>query len=576
VRKLLALLAIGTISSSCYATVARTARPHLTSEPNSTNTAATKGDDIRVKAGYEAMRALKPDQAINHLIAPYIEAMRDPTPAGQARAARYLTLIALAFRYDDNILTYLSLAKTAHSLASDDKAITGFYLEALLRASELEQATQLVTEMEPYANSNSVLARAFGFYYRAIGEHEKADEYLRTASMLDPTSPVPVIYLAKSEPDKKKAAALYAKAATKYEDKSYEKEYCLWLEEKLLKGTGTADMTHLLNAERILPDDPNSKSGLAFAYLARGKTDQAEAKLMEAAQTRRFSLRALAQLSTYCAYNKKPKMAVTAADRAVQMAPYLSENYLARGYVHNALGNTKAAEADFKQAITISPHFNFAYEALRGLPEYQHGPKADKLAEDWLRNCPDKVHPMIVHADRLRKKELWKEAGQVYERALALTEKQRHAPEKKAMFLNRSMAGAGTCRYKLNDVAGAIKFAKRFNQEHPRQAGELIPVRLAKIDFSKIHEGSKQELAADHALLADMLYECHQLEDCIQEYNHAVAIHDDPEWHRGLLKAYLDKRDFSKAFNEDIVVSHNTVTKDLPGAMDKMRKHFKF
>lgn len=522
--------------------------------------------------GFDHLSNYQPAAAIADITPAFVAAARKPNDAREA--AQYLTLIGHGFGLDGNVRAYRQCARMALLLAPDDPITIGFNIQADLRALDLEAAAPLVAANAALAEKNSYVARQFSEYYRFRGEADKVEHYLNVALRLNPDDPQAYAlygrHVAHTPEDTSKYFRLAAEHCT---PGSFRREMFLWGAERSEK-KDKASTEHVDNAAKLLPDEPSWKFSKAFWLMGHGKQKEAIDLFISASNApTRLSLRALSQCATYCAYNKMPKTAMKAANRVVEAAPDLPESYLCRGHIVRQLGDLTAAERDYRKALEINPHYSMAYEALRDFPEYKNGKQAEWLAKEWAANCPEKADALLAAADRARLVDKdYARAIELYDRAeqrLTLAKK----PTDKTVFTHcRVFAGKGTAAYLLGNFEIATACARAFNDRRPEPAAALIRVRPAKIDFAKIARGSQTELAAQHGALADMLYEGGNLDDCIEEYKKAIAQADNPEWHRGLLKAYMDKGDYRSATSEDLVVSNNTVTRDLPGAIERLRK----
>lgn len=530
-------------------------------------------DDERVQRGFQSLERLQCDRAILQVTPPFINAMRLGTPQSRADAARYLTLIGSAFNYDNNVQSYLSSARMALLLDPASPHVIAFAIEAFTRASKFDEAQSLVERYKPLGEKNAYMARSISGYLRAIGEQTEGDKFLNLATTLNPDDPYPYIARARNTSSTEEARINYLAAAQRCQAGSYHREFWLWCADREEKGTNKK-LEHLVNASKILPDDPSWKAQMAFVKVSQGKADEAVENFLAAAQSPRLSLKALGQLGALCAYSQRPQLARQAADRLVALAPQLPESYLARAHVENASGDAAGAERDFRKAIAISPSFSMAYDSLRWLPEYSQGKQTGWLAKEWVSHCPSKVDAWLFAAEYDRAQNKWSEARAKYKQAEERLRVSTKPLSKLRIAWCRAYAGAGTCAYRLKDYEEAARCARGFNARKPVQTADFIRVRPSEIDFSKLIPGSKPAQAAEHVAIADMLYENGQLDDCINEYKQAIALDDKPDWHRGLLKAYMDKHDYSAAMGEDIVVSNDTVTRDLPAALDKMSKQF--
>jgi tetratricopeptide (TPR) repeat protein len=227
------------------------------------------GDDNRVKQGFERLLNCQPAPAIADLTGPFIEAMKQGTPDGRARAARYLTLIGHGFGIDGNIPSYLACANMARSLDSENPTIIAFQMQALLRASRRDEVRDLVRQYEKTGERNSYLARTIGDYYRLLGDADTADAWLKKAMALNPSDPNPyAIYGRNSATDPKEQCAYLRQAADRTEPGSYRKEMYLWSADRMLM-QGAAKTEHLEKAAALLPNEPGWRMSKAFFVLIK-------------------------------------------------------------------------------------------------------------------------------------------------------------------------------------------------------------------------------------------------------------------------------------------------------------------
>lgn len=487
-------------------------------------------------------------------------------------------LVGCAFMHDGNFRSYRQCANLARILAPADPSVIAFNIEALVRYSRTPEALALVTQYEPLAKQHAYLSKAISNYYRATGQSAEANKYLQQAIKLDPARPAPYTVLARSTSDQTEAAEAFKKAASLSPPGSYHREYWLWSAEVADAKAKNRDLNseHLDRAAKLKPDEPSWMSAAAFLRLRQQKPEETLELFTKAAQTPRFSLKAVEQFAVYCAFLPGQELNPTAekaADIIVQKNPDLPDAYMCHAHVKNAIAKYSEGEKDFLSAIKLAPHSSQPYDCLKDYPFYHGGKKNEWLAKEWIRNCPDVPDAWLFAGKTDIESQRWSDALEKYTQAEPRLHRTGRTPEKNPMTYVRYFSGMATANYKLGNYSEAVRFAKQFNAYRPR-AEEFIRIRLDKIDFAKLGKGSKAEMAAEHAAVADALYERGQTDDCIHEYRKAIALSDNPAWHHGLLKAYMDKGDYAGAAGEDIVVAQDTVTKDIPSALDKFRKTF--
>lgn len=524
-----------------------------------------------VPRGFAALQRMEPRAALGELTPAFVAAMRT---GDRRRAANVLMLIGHAFGLDANYSSYLDCAKLARALDPNSPTAVAFELQALLRLSRNAEAAVLAKQYESQAPQSSYLARSLSDCYRACGSAATAIKYLELAQKLNPNDPVIYAVHARQVSTTPEDSAHYFElAASHSEPGSYRQQANLFNAERArLKDKASSEW--LDASSRDYPNEPNWMANKALWLVGKARIEEAAALYERAVNSRsRISMRAWMQFSTFCAFNKRPNSALALAAHAIEIAPELPDAYLAKGHALRTLGMNSEADAAYKLALSLNPHFSAAYEALRDSPAYRAGDKYDWLVRKWVANCPEKTDAWLLFAESLRARKDWREALRAYSEAHEhFTKVMPKASEKNTLTWCRILAGQGTCSYKLHDIANATVAARSFNGKRPPMNDALIRVRPSNIDFASLNANSAQLDSAEHAALADMLYECGELSDCVTEYKRAIALWNNPEWHRGLLKAYMDKHDYAHAAEEDVVVANQTVMKDLPAMVDKAKK----
>jgi tetratricopeptide (TPR) repeat protein len=140
--------------------------------------------------------------------------------------------------------------------------------------------------------------------------------------------------------------------------------------------------------------------------------------------------------------------------------------------------------------------------------------------------------------------------------------------------LGRVCTGLGTLYYRDNDKVQALKQAELWNEVKfvPELPAYLRVFKLRPGHVDTSHLLSKEKEAAQHAELADMLFQNHQIDDAIKEYRLAAALNpDDVDYHEFLLNALSEKGDWLGAASEDWAVSNKLLGK-IPHAIGEMNK----
>ncbi len=530
------------------------------------------GDDERVARAYRFLNEMQPDRAIGCLAGPLVEALRMGEPAGRLRAARYLLLIGYGFRLDENDEAALTCFHLADKLNPADLLACSLMGETCLRLYDYRQAEVCFKRLEPLSAHNRIAARALAFRYAAFQETDKAEKYIRLALSMDQSDPRARYTLARLL-EGQEAAAQYRLAA-KFTESPYMKEMFLWYAEEALD-PGKAGREHLLAAGAILPKDPLWHSKIAITWMRDGKIAEVGKQMLEAAQCPRLSTRAYAQLATYLMFNNQSDAAKKCLLYIARYRPNSAELHWTLGNLYGLRGEVAAAENEYLKAISLNPRYNQAYSSLLEMSTVKR--RKDfclSKAREWTGYCANLPDGWLYMGNLLKTNKEYTAAIAAYKRA---------EDEETYSFLERDFArrlqvcsihaGLGTCYYKMGKVGDAQSEARLFNKFKPVAQGQAMRVRPGPLDFARLKEGSTEQLSALHGAVADMLYECQELSDCIAEYKKALSLEpDNIDWHKGLLKAYLDKKDWAAAAREDLVVSNYMVTQQMPQAIDDWRK----
>lgn len=527
------------------------------------------GDSERVARAYEALDNYQPDRAIV-LLVPELNAALAAGAARRKDACRYLLLMAHAFSLDDNAQSNLRCLRSACLLDSENIMARCLYVDALNRTFQSGLAEHELDELKPLVHKNYAVARSLGKFYMARRQLDEAEKYFLIGKNLneqDAGLHQCLMYLYTG-----KDAAEEGERAAQCLSSPYQRELVLASVEHAL-GNLYQERSHVLKAEQLSPDDPSWKLRMGDILLAQKKNEEAFAKYRNAAESRRYSRKCLAKLALFSAWNGQKKCADQCVRRLLTLSGDCADAHWVAGQVYLVEGKSKQADKEFHQSLVISPYMGMTYHVLSMLPSYSNDEaKSAWLQSEWLKYCGYSYEPWLFKADWLRKHQRWQEAFQAYRQCEELLPSHRAGTQARLSLKCRIVSRIGLCLYKTSDLHWAVKRAREFNQLKPVRSDELVPVRPQHIDFSRLVPNSMQEKSADHGVLADLLYECGDLDDCIQEYKTAIATDDKIEWHRGLLKAYMDKQDWGNAAGEDFKVSNHAVTHDIPDALSGLNK----
>lgn len=528
--------------------------------------AATKpqGDDRRVERGYKDLLDLKADSAIRSLSGPLIEALRTNEADSRQRAARYLLLIAYAFRLDDNDAAAADCASTAARLDPKNTLALCYAADYLLRSGQIKAAENLYGQLEKFEPKDNIILRTLGWRKYLHSETKEARKLLQQAAdKNDSVGLRKLALLLAGQGETAKAVTTIDEAA-----RTAESPYLRHIQQGM-----AADWKRDLNeaerqfraAGKLLPDDPKWHESLALLLMEQNKIKEAGEEFQKAINCPRFSATAYHRYAIYLHFEKQYDAAKQVINRAESFRPYSSDALCTKATIDL---NPENQELYFRQALRNNPYCAPAYRGLSALPKIKQNAKAyQKLLEDWNKASPHSLSYLQAKADLLRQQGNWQKAIETYKAAFSSAPKGDPLTDhcQRLQFCKQT-ASFGDCYYQDKQYDLAFEQAQIFNKAKgaPEMKGD-IPTRPPNIDFNRLKPGSNEYAAARHGILADLLYECGKLDDAAREYQDAIAL--EPEniaWHAGLLKVYLDKRDVAGIAKEDSVVTQHIISKTIP------------
>lgn len=518
------------------------------------------GDDRRVQEAYNNLVAYNPEPALGQLAGPLTEALR----AGDwPRASRYLLLCAFAFRLQDNPAAAAQCARLAMQLDRNNTLAVSMRVDYLLQLGRFDEAMTLLAKTKSLPDSiPSSLLEA----HRAIAEGKPglSRDILLSAAQTNRTHPVITVRLAGAYlacGDKASAAAWFRQAA-EGAPHLYQKQMML-AKAFNAEGNWTEAKKHLEVAGQILPDDPFWHLTLAVILASEGNAG-ADAHFKAAINGSRPSVSAMVKYALYQAHQKGNfRLAHYLLDQALAMKPSSAQARQARGLIFRMQGKQEDAMAELQKAVDLNPSNSNAFAELAASPAIEKDQKKlEALALRWTAVCPYSAAAWKTLGKCRYQSQDFAAAKAAYERAGLQLNEWKAEPN---WELTRCLvqAGLAACFFEEKKMPEAIEQAKLFNQYKsapPLHAG--LPVRPEKVDFARLAKDSRELKAAEHAVLADALYECGNLTGAAKEYEEALAFEpDNIIWHSSLLKVYIDKKDFVGAARQDAVVSQHMMTK---------------
>lgn len=549
--------------------------------PAAIKTGAALTDDGRVARGYNHLLNLQVDRAIAAFTGPLVHTLRKPltVPANSKQAARYLVLIGCAFDYDGNE----PAAGQAYSLAmqldpANLLAVSGL-ARALARAGQRQESERIFARLEPFVGKDRIATRAAGI--RALDQRDcpRAAALLKQAAAMDPTDAQAHFFLAKSlfALGLAKESAYHYQLAAKYGASRYMNEICLG---RAYRNTNMPKlaMAHFLKAGQMLPDDP-----LWHFQAGYGLTDNPQLWLdhfKQATRCRRLFPAAFLHLSLFQAHQKNYRDAQHYLNFLEKLRPWCSQLYEAKGIVERLMDRPKEAVHLLEKSVQLNP-FNFP--AYKELVETQSGlknqPAALRTAVEAASRCRRDWCAWQFLASVYRQQKQWQEAVDKYQMALRLAPADmERLTEHMRADIARVHAGMGMCYYKQGRMSEAIAEAKVFNRfkhvaPRPRHFTWIL-FRPERLDFRQGKPPSNAEQAVIHGAMADMLWECGELDDSAAEYRKAIAL--DPEntdWHMCLLAVLADKKDWASCIRQDFVLTNKLLSKG-PQLMREWARRF--
>lgn len=523
--------------------------------------ATVGGDDERVAKAYEHISRVELSEGMRALTGPLVEALN---AGDQRRAARYLLLMAYAFRSDDNDVSACQCSLLAHKLDPDNALALVLSADYLYRCGRFEEGDRMLTLLEKFPPDQRAVMRGLALKHSTNVNMDESEKVTRAMVEKYPDEVYGRRRLAginSGKGNKALAAQYYSELSNlmrdDYQKNLYAGHAAFWSDDK------KAAEDFYQKAGIAKPDDPGWLDALAMMYMSQGKFSEARKKFEQAVACPRFSTDARLHYAAYFIFTGEPIKATKVLRQLVKVKPFASSAHHSLAENYKSTGRLNEAEQEYRRAIELSPRRPQSYSSLLSMERIKNDQqKYQELVATWKRNCPASWEVRTLEGGLRLREQDWKGAQECFARANELKPKSR--PVGLGLLRQCEMyAGLSTSSYKLNDLKGALASAKAFNELKPppvERGG--VPIRPPRIDFKLLTGGADQVQAAEHALLADALYETSQLDDCVVEYNKAAALEpDNINWHAALLKVYMDKKDLAGAAKEDFIVSQHMINK---------------
>jgi tetratricopeptide (TPR) repeat protein len=519
----------------------------------------------------EPLLNLAPDRAIRLYCAPLNQSL---ACADRVTAARIMRMIALAFHLDENDTAAAQAALLALKLNPDDKYCCFQSAEYLFRDGRRQESEELLKGLcrsaDPYV---ALRARAFldlqqGRFHQALTAFE---QYVQ-GNPDDERALLKLSYLYLVYEDFPQLAALERKLALR-SCSEYFKEIHLGKSDEAENKLKSAE-AHYRAAGRLLGQDPLWHYQLALMFMKKERIKEADQEYKQCFTCRRLISLAYSNWAVMEAFFGSTARAEDCLAYASRLRPRSYDLLFAHGIVEEKAGRLEKAGQEFEAAIAVNPYSGSPYIHLLQLSRARPAGPAERLelCRAWCRNCPHSAIAAAELGNALRESGNDDQALESYLQAESLVKGR--VPSGFRLNFCVIHAYVAGIYYKRKDLKNALAQAGIFNAlrpDLPSTAG--VAMRPARIDLSKLKDGAKK--AAEHALLADALYECRRLKEAEDEYR--LAEKEDPgqiTYHSCLLKVLLDKKDYAAAAREDAAVSQHVIM-HIPEVIESVQKEKK-
>ncbi len=278
----------------------------------------------------------------------------------------------------------------------------------LIRASQFEEATRLLSDIVAQMPNHAVALRLMGMAHDLKGQSAIAVSYLKQSIASDPNIPeswndLGLAQLSLKQRDEAEAAFRHALSlAPDYHDAMYNLARCMvankqyaealsWTKRLLhsvpqvpeihrLMATIQCEMgnpdqavIHAQHALRMLPDHPAILLDLAKATLLAGHTEQAMQHVRKATQLNRHPVSVWQEWAQYCEEKSHLTRAVDAYQVMVEYQPFDAHTWKKLGILHMGIGSLGDAMPSFEQAMMCDPEDlsirSYALQCMHYMPE---------------------------------------------------------------------------------------------------------------------------------------------------------------------------------------------------------------
>lgn len=480
-----------------------------------------------------------------------------------------------AFLLDSNPEAALNCFKTALTLDPDSLVAKCYYSECLKQLCLFEEQEKVLSELAGLENKT-------GFVYEQLAEDRLRKNNGKVAlalieSGLDLKNCDSKMYLLIL---KAKALALLGmgnrtkkayEQAAQFTENPYMKE--ILLADAALIGSDLKNTKqHILNAKKILPDDPIWQYKLGNYYAGDNNSTKAAEYLLSSTVTQRLSATAYTNLASHYSYQAQFKNALKAIGHIKSLLPSNASLIATEGDINKRYGKWQEALEDYDQALKLDPTLSRTYHDIASI--YIGQKRKDQALETYQRALslmPYYWRLHLNHAEILWRLKLYNQAKDECLAGLNLLSS--NADDLNILanhYKSRAHAMLSAYYFRKNDNKNAIIEAIRFNEtkyipELP-QALSYLKLRPERLIF--ISDQSMQDPLILVAL-GDVFFELKDYDQSEKLYRQAISLSpEDADLHSYLLNVLTHKSDWGEAAKENFTLSGKLVNK-IPQEMGK-------
>lgn len=491
------------------------------------------------------------------------------------KLARCLVYAGYLFLLDTNAKAARNCFLTATILNPESEIAKCYLSKSLAKLAKFDEQNKLLEELERLEDKSA-------FAYLTLAEHQlrlkntnKAMELIDKALNVpdEKMNCKPQLLMAKARCFAqmglgKKTIEAYEVAAEETENKYMAQ--ILLANSKLIAGDLKGSKEHIVNASKILPDDPIWQYKLGNYYLGENNNTKATEYLLASTVTNRFNPKAYYNLANQYSYSGEFNNALSAIQHVQKLIPYSSVVFAAEGDIQKRKGNIKNAIEAYDEAIKIDPTVGRVYYELSSL--YSVSKRKDKAVETFesaIKMMPNYWRVRFNFAEILWQLKMYDQAKVQCVKGISLLPEPTEELNVLAKhYLSRANAMLGYLSNKNKDKETTIEKAILFNKLKflpvLPQALRYIKLRPERLVFSE-DKSEKDPLV--QVALADMFYELKDYKTSEKHYRKAIELSpDDADLHSYLLNVLTHKNDWAGAAQENFIYSGKIVNR-LPGKL---------